>query len=442
LCTCPRRNHAKCPHAWYFNFKPRGGAAWRFSLDAEIGKRLATKEAAEIEADRIRGEIRAGTFERAADRRVREAEERRLKALAVPTTADAITLEAFGHKFIDNKLKASGKKTWRNDVGMVRKLAAFILMDGTRLGAKPLGAVTEDDVEVFYAGLRSKGLAASTLNQYIQVVKASFKWAVRKGYLTRNPITEDSMLRRGKVAQRMRRLVPDVLNRDGNLLEPGEERRLLAVASPSLQRLIIGALETGCRRGELLSLLWADVDIRAGYLRIRAAKAKDGEDRVLPISARLASVLEMAKLDPAGKEYKPEHFVFGECGRRVKCTNKAWDTAVLKAHGHTPTWSHGSLSLESRTAFERIDLHYHDLRHEAGSRWLEAGWPLHKVRDMLGHARIDQTDTYLNASKTGLLDEMRRFDGMRCNPVAKEAGIAQPTDCNVHVEVGKTATVN
>jgi site-specific recombinase XerD len=44
-----------------------------------------------------------------------------------------------------------------------------------------------------------------------------------------------------------------------------------------------------------------------------------------------------------------------------------------------------------------VDLHFHDLRHEAGSRFLGAGMPLHHVKEMLGHANISQTDTYLNA---------------------------------------------
>jgi integrase len=73
--------------------------------------------------------------------------------------------------------------------------------------------------------------------------------------------------------------VADTLDRAGRLKEAGEERRLLAVASPWLQRLIIAALTTGCRRGELLSLQWGDVDLRRGRLCIRAENAKDGESR-------------------------------------------------------------------------------------------------------------------------------------------------------------------
>jgi integrase len=52
------------------------------------------------------------------------------------------------------------------------------------------------------------------------------------------------------------------------------------------------------------------------------------------------------------------------------------------------------------------DLHFHDLRHEAGSRLLEAGWPIHHVKEMLGHANL----SYLNAGRMGLQDSMQRFD--------------------------------
>ena len=73
---------------------------------------------------------------------------------------------------------------------------------------------------------------------------------------------------------------------------------------------------------------------------------------------------------------------------------------------------------------QTIDLHFHDLRHEGASRMLEAGWPLHHIQHMLGHASIEQTSTYLNVEKSGLQDSMRRFGvpaGIRCNPVAIQA---------------------
>jgi integrase len=65
-----------------------------------------------------------------------------------------------------------------------------------------------------------------------------------------------------------------------------------------------------------------------------------------------------------------------------------------------------------------IDLLFHDLRHEAGSRWLESGMPLHHIKELLGHANISQTDTYLNAGRLKLQESMKRFDASRGKPVA------------------------
>jgi integrase len=87
---------------------------------------------------------------------------------------------------------------------------------------------------------------------------------------------------------------------------------------------------------------------------------------------------------------------------------------VVKAHGHTPEWAtSNALTVESQRAFRAIDLTFHDLRHEAGSRLLESGWPLHHVQEMLGHANVSQTSTYLNATRIGLQESMRRFDTER-----------------------------
>jgi len=108
----------------------------------------------------------------------------------------------------------------------------------------------------------------------------------------------------------------------------------------------------------------------------------------------------MAQTDPAGRTYPTTAFVFGLLGHHVKSVKKAWETCVLRAHGHEPTRADGGkLSPESRAALRSIDLHFHDLRREAGSHWLESGVPLHHVKELLGHAKISQTDTYLNADE-------------------------------------------
>jgi integrase len=118
-------------------------------------------------------------------------------------------------------------------------------------------------------------------------------------------------------------------------------------------------------------------------------------------------------------------YVFGTAtGERIGSYKKAWETTVLKAHGITPVWVNGGLSPECRAHLERIDLTFHDLRNEAGSRWLESGWPLHHIMQMLGHASLEQTSIYLNVHVGGLDESTRRFDRERDRPLHS---VAPPT---------------
>ena len=265
------------------------------------------------------------------------------------------------------------------------------------------------------------GRAVSTLNHLVQVLKASFRWAERKGYIANSPISDESSLKRAKGAKRDRRVLPT------------EETVLLAAAatlsrdaaSLRLSGVIVAAMETGCRQGELLALQWGDVDLPQRSLLVRAIEQgakKTGQSRHVPISARLAAVLEMARTDPTGAGYLPTAYVFGWAGERVKSIDKAWQTCVLRAHGYEPVWTtNGKLDRCSRIVLRAINLHFHDLRHEAGSRWLEAGMPLHHIKEMLGQANISQTDTYLNAGRFALQASMQKVDeARRGNPVAIE----------------------
>jgi integrase len=437
ICHCPRRQWSKCEHAWHFNYKPRFRSAYRFSLDAEIGKHIEGRTAALAAAEDIRTAIRAGTFKR-------RAEIARLVANEPDSRSNDVTFADFGEVFFDR----AGKGT-ANNRACFAKLSAFTLpgpTGGGKLGEKPLRAITEDDVEAFFGHLRAEGRAGSTTNKYVQLVRAMFRWALKKGYVDRNVVAESEVIRRQKMAQRSRRLAPDVIDpKTGKLLQAGEERALLAVAGSHLQRLMIGALETGLRLGELLRLQWRDVDMDGRTLTVRAENTKTRTARTLPMSSRLHSVLEMARSAlvaavPESVEaekrvdYVARAYVFGDAvGRRVAVVRKAWDTAVLKAHAHQPVWrASNTLAPASRAALRAIDLHFHDLRHEAGSRFIEAGWPLHHVQEMLGHKNLSQTSTYLNATHVGLRESMRRYDenSARCKIVASEPAIGLTPSCN------------
>ena len=149
-------------------------------------------------------------------------------------------------------------------------------------------------------------------------------------------------------------------------------------------------------------------------IHLSGTKTKARRDRRIPISATLREILTRRQYGmtqgphPQKFKFGPEHFVFGdEAGQRIKDIKTAWENTVLKAHGVTQerTRRGGGLSAECRSKLREIDLHEHDLRHEAGSRKLEAGWPLHAVGAFLGHANVTTTARYLNV-KDDYLQEL------------------------------------
>ena len=72
----------------------------------------------------------------------------------------------------------------------------------------------------------------------------------------------------------------------------------------------------------------------------------------------------MRRLDPAGYPVSMDGYVFGnKIGQQVQSSKRAWEADVLKAHGHTPTYTvTANLTAKSRAALSKIELHFHDLR--------------------------------------------------------------------------------
>ena len=226
-------------------------------------------------------------------------------------------------------------------------------------------------------------------NRDLRLLRAAFNWALRTGYVERTPFKRGtvSAVTLAKELARSRRL------------QTGEADRLLAKCGARLRVIVEAALETGCRKGELLNLEWSQVQLEGRpELWLPADKTKTGKARRVPISTRLKAILEMRRDTlRAALELKPDEtlpgalHVFGnEIGQRVGAIKTAWRLAC------------------ERAAIQ--DLHFHDLRREAGSRWMDAGVPLATIQRWLGHANIAQTSTYLAASAAGEHEAMRRFE--------------------------------
>jgi integrase len=191
-----------------------------------------------------------------------------------------------------------------------------------------------------------------------------------------------------------------------------EERKLLDTAlqmmntpehqyaGPLLHDRIIGALELCCRRGEMLLIQNKRVNWETYQIGIPGATAKDKENRRIPFNpeGRLAAILKRrAKLGA-------DAYVFGTVnGEYQPELQTAWETLRLLAHGIEPRPTRKGAA-RNREQLQRIDLRWHDLRHEGACRLLADGVDIRIIQLMLGHASIMQTQRYLNITD----EELRR----------------------------------
>ena len=137
-----------------------------------------------------------------------------------------------------------------------------------------------------------------------------------------------------------------------------------------LEPLIILAKNTGMRKGEILNLTWSDINFEREFVTVRAANAKSGKTRHIPLNQKVKSALLNWKLD-CGQS----HWVFeGENQQPLKDFKKSW------------------LALMKKT--EIIDFRFHDFRHDFASKLVMAGVDLNTVRELLGHSSIQMTLRY------------------------------------------------
>src|SRR5207244_376288 len=167
------------------------------------------------------------------------------------------------------------------------------------------------------------------------------------------------------------------------ILTKEEEARLLAACGcdreKRLRPLVIAALDTGCRCGELIKLAWSDVDLERGIITIQAFNSKTMRERIVGITPRLrATLMEICPRRP-----KPEDAVFG-------LTQHAW---FSKKHAWTTARRIAGLE----------DVRFHDLRHTAASR-LARKMSLSHVGKLLGHREPRTTWRYANTDESMVAD--------------------------------------
>jgi len=180
-------------------------------------------------------------------------------------------------------------------------------------------------------------------------------------------------------AKQVRR--PNVSNGRKRRLETGEEQRLLDACNrgrtPRLRPLIVLAIQTGMRRGELLGLQWRHIDLQRRVAHIPLTK--NGDSRDVPLSRLATETLQTLAADAS----PPGERVFPMTGN-----------AVRLAFEH----------LRARAGLD--DLHFHDLRHEAISRLFEKGLNIAEVSTISGHKELRMLARYTHLRAVDLVQRL------------------------------------
>ena len=286
-----------------------------------------------------------------------------------------------------------------------RKEAARVELLRTRLGHVPVSAITTKDVEALYEDLKARQvgegdearpLAVATVNRYMKLLHAVMRFGVRRGLLLTNPAASVELARENNARNRC--------------LSADEEARLMKALPAWMRPLVIVAIHTGMRRGELLGLRWEDVDLSSGQLRIRRDKAGDG--RWVVLNSEAVKAFKAAK---SGSVLGPLVFCTPEGHSLTTNFKRYWQPAVKAAE---------------LTAFR-----FHDLRHTFASRLVARGVSSYIVQHAGGWRTASMMQRYAH------LDPATIRAAVSLLTLRSTTGIESGTDSGTAAEKEESAEV-
>lgn len=257
-----------------------------------------------------------------------------------------------------NGIKISGRKSsidWA-----VNSLVAYF-------GIKQIRAIKPRDLETFKnyklgvvtkQGTKRK---IASVNRELEVLRAMLNFALQNEWIIKNPFTmANGLISKAAEVERDR------------ILSFDEENRLLSVCVEKrahLKPILICALDTAMRRGEIFKMKWQDVDFVKNEIFIPQTNTKTEDSRTVGITLRLRNELEQLwEISPKDKS----GLVFG-----ITFTIKtAWKTACRLA--------------------DVKDFRFHDCRHTATTRMIASGSPHTEVMKITGHTQLKTFLRYLN----------------------------------------------
>lgn len=207
----------------------------------------------------------------------------------------------------------------------------------------------------------------ATVNRELALLSAIFRVAIKHKQAATNPCSEVEYVKGEK-------------NRRRFMTHEEEERlmRVLVDDRSHLRDMVLVAVNTGIRQGELFNLTVADVDVEKMEILIR--ETKNGEPRNVPLNDVAEEVvLRLRQRAIANKQ--SFLFINPHTGGKYLRVTSSWATACRLA--------------------KITDLRFHDLRHTFGTRAIENGATLAEVKEVLGHRSIKTTEGYVHATEKG-----------------------------------------
>ena len=240
-------------------------------------------------------------------------------------------------------------------------------------GNPPIHTLTVDVLDQYRAQRMREKVGPATINREMATLKHALSKAAEWKLLSKGLRDELRAIRKYQ----------EPPGRLRYLSGPAEAERLLQACDDFLKPIVVTAIHTGMRKGELLGLTWDCVDMTHGFIRLK--QTKSGKARALPFNETLWSIFSGLRT----RQDVP--WVFHDAaGQRWKNVRHAFDRACEGA-GLT-------------------DFHFHDLRHTFASWLIMRGVPLATVSNLLGHTSPTMTLRYAHLSPTHLTSAVRVLD--------------------------------
>jgi integrase len=235
-------------------------------------------------------------------------------------------------------------------------------------GRSRLSEITAYSLEKYKQKRLDSGLKKSSINRELGLLKSMLSSAAKWQLIDANPARDGKLFKLDEPPST-------------RVLTYDEETKLLAACedpelrlrAPHLKVLITAAICTGCRRGELLRLRWADIDFDSDILTVKKSKSRAGTGRIIYLNTLLRSTLQQWRHKVDGEWVFPSSKAPGEHIGDVKNSLRR----AVKISGITPVTCH-------------------QLRHTFCSRLSDAGVPIAVIQELAGHASIVMTRRYMH----------------------------------------------